>query len=146
MIKDSAGFISKRLPEGFLITSTGSNVGSLSVKDLALVTKVENGVVYWQGQSHPSSETPLITDIYYNLKDVNAVVHTHCKRVMYNPNMQNFTTMQYIRYGRFGESDKILDLLKKNEGFAIMRLHGELFVGDNLNSVRQKILRRTGNE
>ena len=120
LIKGSAGFISKRIKGGILVSATGSNVGSLTPGDVTLVVSVENQRVVWKGEKHPSSEMPIIHEIYATLPEANAIIHTHGKKLTYNQNMQQYASADYVRYGRFGESAKVLKLLRDNRGFCIM--------------------------
>ena len=49
-IKGSAGFISKKVKEGILVSATGSSVGSLTKGDVALVVGTEDRKVKWKGE------------------------------------------------------------------------------------------------
>ena len=53
--------------------------------------------------------------------------------------MQKYTSIDYLRCGIFGELNKILGILKENNGFGIMKLHGELCIGNNLYEAFQKL-------
>ncbi len=138
-IKGSAGFLSKRVKEGILVSATGSNVGSLTKGDLALVVGTDEKKVKWKGEKHPSSEMPIISEVYQAIHEAGALIHTHGRKLTYNPAMQRCASADYIRYGRFGELNKILEILRENNGFGIMRLHGELCVGNSLYDAFQKL-------
>jgi hypothetical protein len=56
--------------------------------------------------------------------------------------MQKYASAEYLRYGKFGEINKILGNLKENNGFGIMKLHGELCVGNSLYNTFQKLKNR----
>ena len=143
VIKGSAGFLSKRVKGGFLVTATGSNVGTLREEDISLVLDSSNGSVYWRGFKHPSSETPLLIELYEKFPASGAIIHTHsCSKLTYNPKMQGYVSPQYVRYGRYGEYKKILGVLSDNEGFAIMKLHGEICLSNSLSEGLDKIKRR----
>ncbi|MBM3233924.1 hypothetical protein FJZ19_02400 [Candidatus Pacearchaeota archaeon] len=139
LVKGSAGFISEKVDNGILISASGSNVGSLTKDDLSLVISLDTDKVKWQGVKHPSSETPLISEVYQSIPTAKALIHTHIKLLTYNPLMQKYASAEYLRYGKFGEAIKILELLKMNNGFAIMRLHGELSLGDSLRDAERKL-------
>jgi hypothetical protein len=138
-IKGSAGFISKKVKEGILVSATGSSVGSLTKGDVALVVGTEDRKVKWKGEKHPSSEMPIISEVYQAMPEARAIIHTHGRRLTYNPAMQRYASAGYLRYGRFGELNKILGILKENNGFGIMKLHGELCLGDSLYDAFQKL-------
>ena len=53
--------------------------------------------------------------------------------------MQKYYTPDYIREGCFGEGKKIIRTISNNEGFVILRLHGELAIGSSLQDTYQKI-------
>ncbi|MBM3247041.1 hypothetical protein FJZ17_00665 [Candidatus Pacearchaeota archaeon] len=139
LIKGSAGFMSKKVKEGILVSATGSSVGSLTKDDLALVVGIDDQKVKWKGERHPSSEMPIVSEVYQAIPEARAIIHTHGRKLTYNPAMQACTSAEYLRYGRFGEINKILAVLRENNGFGIMKLHGELCVGDSLYDAFQKI-------
>lgn len=139
LIRGSAGFLSKKIPEGILISASGSNIGNLTKNELSLVKEVKDKTVIWQGEKHPSSETPLIIELYQKIPSIKSVIHAHNQKLTYDPMMQKYASSEYLRYGKFGESDKIINLLNKNDGFAVMKLHGEICVGDSLFNASKKL-------
>ena len=138
-IRGSAGFMSKKVKEGILVSATGSSVGSLTKRDVSLVVGTDDRKVKWKGEKHPSSEMPIISEVYQAMPEARAIIHTHGRKLTYNPAMQRYASAEYLRYGRFGELSKILGILKENNGFGIMKLHGELCVGDSLYDAFQKL-------
>ncbi len=145
LIKGSAGFMSKRIKEGILVSSTGSNIGSLTKKDIALVVNTEEETIKWKGEKHPSSEMPIISEIYQSMPESIAIIHTHGIKLTYHPEMQKYASAEYIRYGKFGEINKINTILRKNDGFGIMKLHGELAIGSDLHDASSKIKNKIKN-
>ena len=141
LIKGSAGFISKRVKEGILVSATGSNVGSLTKEDVTLVVGTNDKKVRWKGEKHPSSEMPIISEVYRAIPEAKVIIHTHGKKLTYNPIMQKYASIEYLRYGKFGELKKILGIIKENNGFGIMKLHGELCVGTGLYETFKKLKR-----
>ncbi len=139
LIKGSAGFISKKVKEGILVSTTGSNVGSLAKGDIALFLGTKDGKIRWKGEKHPSSEMPIISEVYQAIPGAGAVIHTHGRKLTYHPAMQKYASAEYLRYGKFGELSKILGLLKENNGFVVMKLHGELCIGNSLYDALQKL-------
>ncbi|MFH1585862.1 MAG: flavoprotein [archaeon] len=141
-VKGSAGFISKRVNGGILVSSTGSNIGSLAPDDLALVTAVKDGKVFWKGEHHPSSEVPIIYELHESMPEAGALIHTHARKITYNHEMQKYASSVYLRYGKFGEARKVLEALRGNDGFGIMKLHGELCTGADLYDAFRKLRER----
>ncbi len=69
----SAGNISARLPDGWLITPTDVCLGRLREKDIAKVDLQGN----WVSGNRPSKTLELHREVYDRNPDVNGVVHTH---------------------------------------------------------------------
>ena len=127
----SAGFLAKRISEGILTTVTGASVGNLKKDDLALVVSDNSNTVYWKGTNCPTSEYPIVSEIFNRFSDANVIIHGHCKDVTYNPVNAKYTTMNYIPFGTWNGIDEVYPLLVKHDGFAIMKLHGEIIVAKN---------------
>jgi len=138
---NTAGCISTRTGGGFLITSSGVNLGNVKEYDLAFVSDAipEKNVIIWEGIKKPSSETPLHWFIYNKNRAINAIIHCHSSKITYSKKLEKFATKHYVRYGTFKLSDEVYNLLEKNDNFAIMRLHGEVAVGNNLEEAFLKI-------
>jgi len=77
--------------------------------------------------------------IYPRVRFVEGMHKWDLEKLTYNPAMQRYASAEYLRYGRFEELNKILGILKENNGFGIMKLHGELCVGDSLYDAFQKL-------
>jgi hypothetical protein len=56
--------------------------------------------------------------------------------------MQKYATQEYVRYGVFGESNKIINTIKENYGFGILKLHGEISAGESLDNAFSKLKSR----
>ncbi|MEK6933421.1 MAG: class II aldolase/adducin family protein [Nanoarchaeota archaeon] len=139
LTRGTGGCLSKKVNEGILVSASGSQVGSLSKQDISLIIKVENEKIHWMGYKKPSSESPLLSELYQNFSEANAIIHSHCPRITYDSKMQKYSIPNYVRAGCFGEGKKIANVISDNEGFAILRLHGELAVGSSLQEVYQKL-------
>jgi len=139
LTRGTGGCLSKRVNEGILISTSGSQVGSLSKQDISLITKVENERIHWMGYKKPSSESPLLSELYQNFSEIGAIIHGHCPRITYDNKMQKYSTPDYIRAGCFGEGRKIAEVILNNGGFAILRLHGELAIGKSLQETYEKL-------
>lgn len=129
-LKGSEGFIAKRIQEGILVTSTGSLVGNLEKCDLTLINSWNNKAILWSGSKIPTSEAPLVLELFEQYSD-NVIIHGHCKAITYNSNMVKYASKEYLSYGSWGESQKITSLLNEFDGRAIMKLHGEIIIGDD---------------
>lgn len=128
--RDTAGCLGVRIPEGILATRTGAKVGKLSRDDLTLITKRDNKDIYWVGKFPPSSETPMILELFEHFPAAQAIIHGHCTEITYSPLANKYKTESYLSYGSFGEAKKLYEILEENK-IAIMRLHGEVVIGDN---------------
>lgn len=124
-----AGFIAMKIPEGILITSTGSSIGALKRENLTLIRDYKDGVVSWAGTFKPSSETPLVLELFENFPDKSVVVHGHCKDITYSNRMLKYNSREYLRYGEWGELYKIKHLIEKYHR-GIMKLHGEILIAN----------------
>lgn len=124
-----AGFIAKKIPEGVLITSTGSSLGALNRDNLTLIRDWKDHIVSWAGTSKPSSETPLVLELFENFPDKNVVVHGHCKDITYSNKTLKYNSSEYLRYGAWGELYKIKPVIDKYQK-GIMKLHGEIILAD----------------
>lgn len=126
----AAGFIAKKIPEGVLITCSGSAVGGLKREDLTLIRDWNNHVVSWSGKSKPSSETPLVLELFEAYPEKTIIVHGHCKDVTYSNQTLKYNSSEYLRYGEWGELYKIKAVIDKYQK-GIMKLHGEIILANS---------------
>lgn len=127
----TAGCLAMRTEDSkIIITRTGAYLGNLGREDLTVILGHEDRVVRWNGASEPSSEAPLILDIFDMFPQVNVVIHGHCRDITYSPLMTPYLSDEYLSYGKWDEAHKIYDMLKLRY-FAIMKLHGEIVLGEN---------------
>jgi len=131
-LNGSSGFLAKRLPEGILVTSTGSYVGDLAKCNLSLIRDWSSHVVSWSGERLPSSETPLILEIFDRYSNNNLIIHGHCRDITYNPKLIKYHSSEYLKYGQWGELFKIDQILDKYQS-GIMKLHGEIILANDFN-------------
>lgn len=131
-LNGSSGFLAKRIPEGILVTSTGSYVGDLAKCNLSLIRSWNNHVVSWSGEKLPSSETPLILEIFNEYPNIDVIIHGHCRDITYSPKMIKYHSGEYLKYGKWGELFKIDPILKEHRS-SIMKLHGEIILASNFN-------------
>lgn len=128
-----AGFIGKRIPEGILVTSTGSLVGALKRENLSLILDWKDHIVSWAGSSKPSSETPLVLELLETYPDQDVVVHGHCRAITYSNKTLKYNSSEYLRYGEWGELYKIKPVMDRYQR-GIMKLHGEIILSDTFDN------------
>lgn len=76
---ESSGNLSIRIPEGMIITSSGSHLSALRLEDLVLVTECDdqNHRVFCSSGARPSSETFLHWRVLHQIPAVGGIVHVH---------------------------------------------------------------------
>lgn len=121
-----------------LITATGSKSGNLSPEDLTLIRLDTLDKVVWAGAKMPSCDTPMHI-IYYRDTSAQAIVHSHCSKMTYSDDLEIYKTPEYVRYGRFDSVEQSVSLLLKNDGFVILKFHGEVGIGETLLDAYSKI-------
>ncbi|TQR35775.1 class II aldolase/adducin family protein [Brevibacillus brevis] len=129
----SAGCISVRTANGFVVTTSGSKLGHLSVDDLALVTECDEqlNTVKWIGTKAPSSETPLHYKIYEMRQDINVILHVHTPLLTYSSSLKAYRTKQYYSYGTFDFGKNICsEMSGEKENIIIAKDHGQIAVGN----------------
>ncbi len=132
----TAGCMSIKVPEGVLITSSGSDLSKDFKKDdISLITSFyeKENRIEWIGDKRPSSESPL--HCMSNTKNNQTLLHIHCPKMTYNNKLNKFTSRRYLRYGTFNIGYQISKLLKKSN-FCIMKYHGEVIVGKDINEIK----------
>lgn len=131
----TAGCLSVKVPHGFLITSSGSDLSDLDKKNLSLVLSWDenSGKIEYIGDYLPSSETPLHC-VVHEKQPENFVLHFHCPELTYQDKLSEYVTDGYVRYGCFQTGKSVLDKLN-NHKFCIMQYHGEVVIGDGINEI-----------
>ncbi|EKD94324.1 MAG: hypothetical protein ACD_26C00117G0003 [uncultured bacterium] len=122
-----------------LITSSGTDLSSVKNENLTLVKIHGMEPVVWVGDSKPSSETPLHLLYYIESNNIKAVVHSHCPKITYNNMMQEYASDLYIRYGIFETAVNVIEKTFNQDGFVILKYHGEVGIGIDLPSSYNKI-------
>lgn len=125
-----AGFIAKRISDGILITCSGSAVGGLKREELTLIREHDRKLVTWTGNFKPSSETPLVLELFDAFPDKDIIIHGHCKDITYSNKMTRYNSREYLRYGEWGEIYKIKPIIEEY-GKGIMKLHGEIVLANS---------------
>lgn len=129
----TAGCMSLRVDEGFLVTASGAKLEALREEDVTLVLHCEEAVnvVEWFGQRPPSSETPLHAKLYEKFPDMNAVLHTHCADLTYNPAFKSYRTSRFYSYGTFEFGEGIAnEMRERGQQVIIAKDHGQVVIGE----------------
>lgn len=131
----TAGCLSIKVPEGILITTSGSDMMKLKAKNLSLILSwnENNNNITYVGDSLPSSESPLHCVLHKNHQH-KMILHVHCPEMTYSENLDKYKTSNYLRYGTFSIGQAISKIIKK-ENFAIMKFHGQVVIGDDTNEL-----------
>ncbi|MCK5535023.1 class II aldolase/adducin family protein [bacterium] len=134
----SYGNLSFRVKKGedsFIIT--GSKIGlkeKLSddcfVKVLSSNLKAET--IFISGIKEPSSESKLHLAIYRQRKDINAIFHGHCKKILSNADRLKIPqTQKEELYGTMELVQRVLEILD-DKSFLIMKNHGFISLGKTM--------------
>ena len=138
----SAGNLSFRNNNGFIITASYSDLANLRDEDFVEVKNVElNRKKIWvNGRKDPSSESMLHYTIYQKRSDINAIFHGHCKELL-----ENFielglkSTVYSAPYGSLKLVNSVIEVLG-NENFLVMIDHGFLSFGTSIDNAGKIVL------
>jgi L-fuculose-phosphate aldolase len=139
LVPKSAGNLSFRTEDGFVITGSGINLGVIKKDELVEVLKVEieedRTLVYARGQIVPSKESLLHSEIYHLRAEVNAVFHIHDQLVLELADELEIpcTEREQPRgsYELVGETNKLLVRTEGVECFGLKN-HGVVAMGETL--------------
>ncbi|ODS42830.1 MAG: hypothetical protein MSIBF_06035 [Candidatus Altiarchaeales archaeon IMC4] len=131
VVAKAVGNISVRIGGGMLITGAGSDLGDMSAEDIVYVGDYRAGVCRARGKKEPSSETPMHWSVYSEFPEVNAIVHVHDKAVMENGAVIK-TTEREEPYGTPELAGQVVDALRPDNRYIIIKNHGCLAVGKTL--------------
>ncbi len=137
-----AGNISVRAKRGFLITPAGHDFSKITENELVEVVGVdeEKKLIKAVGKVNPSSEAFLHAGIYWQRKDVNAVLHDHNRPVTENPEKFGvIETEQEQPYGTVALRDEVLKILGKNK-LVQMKNHGFIAMGKDIEEAGKIVL------
>jgi ribulose-5-phosphate 4-epimerase/fuculose-1-phosphate aldolase len=133
--KASYGNLSLRLKKNhnaFLITASGIRLkNKLKKKDFFEVirTDAKAGTVHGFGRRVPSSETLLHDAIYKRRKNVQAIFHGHCGKILRRAATLGIpSTQKEEKYGTTRLVNAVCRVLK-NRPFLVMKNHGFLSLG-----------------
>lgn len=135
LVAAEAGNLSFRFRGGLVITPTGKSKAELSPEDLVQVVDcdVGKGEVTVRGIFEPSSESMLHWLVYKNRSGVNAIFHLHDFDVLEKRDLTGIkSTARPMPYGTVELANEVISALGKNENYILMRNHGVLSVGGNM--------------
>ncbi|HDR4895281.1 TPA: class II aldolase/adducin family protein [Bacillus cereus] len=139
----SAGCISVRIKEGFLVTSSGACLGNLGIDDLTIVSRCcsKENYVEWYGSKPPSSESPLHFAAYEFSTEINSVIHVHYPHLTYASSFKEFRSQEYYSYGTFEFGEKIVkEMHHRNlQNFIIAKDHGQVITGLSLENAYNEL-------
>ena len=153
-ITSSAGNLSARVGDRFIITAAGSNLGALSNNNFVEVLDVDisEKLIQAKGIEEPSSETMLHYSIYQNRNDVQVIFHGHNKQLLAHYSQLGLkSTKKWYPYGTLELMESVCEVLGKDESILIMKDHGFLSfgktcqqAGNNIINVLNKIAKISG--
>lgn len=132
--KGSAGNMSFRTKNGFIITDSNSDLGKMKKQDFVEVVNVnlKTKTIKVIGKRVPSSEAMLHNVIYKKRKDINAIFHGHKKK-------KCPTTKKEKPYGTIDLVKEVLKILKNNN-LICMKNHGFISMGKTMDKAGKLIL------
>jgi ribulose-5-phosphate 4-epimerase/fuculose-1-phosphate aldolase len=140
--KGSAGNLSFRNHDEYIITASYSDLGNLLDEDFVAVLKVdiEKRIVWAKGIKEPSSEAMLHWLIYQKREDIGAIFHAHAKVFLdYYYLLDLCSTKQYAPYGSIDLAKEVCGVLDKKD-FIIMKNHGFLSLGKTIDQAGKRAL------
>ena len=142
----TAGNVSARIKQGYLITPTGMEYEAMVPEDIASMDMHGNRV---EGDLKPSSEWRFHQDIYAARMDINAIVHTHstcatalsCTRqdlpafhyMVAGVGGASIRCAEYATYGTQALSDHALAALSGRRA-CLLANHGVIALGEDVES------------
>ena len=140
----SAGNLSFRTKDGFIITSSRSDLSDLKKEKFTEVINCDfdKKETYVNGINEPSSETFLHFSIYNKRKYVNVIFHVHDDGVLKHVGkMKTPVTHEKKLYGTLELADKAMKILKKNN-YIILKDHGIVAMGKSTEEAGKMVLNK----
>ncbi len=142
----SSGNLSFRIKENeinFIITASRTALrNDMQDSDFSEVVGFDNvnNIVVGKGSKIPSSESVMHFLIYQKRNDINAVFHGHSPDILNLAKKINIpVTKKEEEYGTLSLADNVVNLIENND-FIIIRNHGFVSVGKNMNEAYQNIV------
>jgi len=146
IVPGTTGNISMRVPGGFIITATSSNLAGLSDDDLVTVKDFDfssNTLKKAEGLKKPSSEIPLHWKLYSMRKDVNAIIHVHDPALLNEKaaeKLRLFITEKELTYGTLETAEAVAALLEKGGNSVIIKSHGLVVVAPTIEECTDRVI------
>ena len=128
----SAGNLSIRSDDHFIITAAGSHLGKLSDTDFVEVldVDVDAQLITAAGMLEPSSETMLHGEIYTFRKDIRVIFHGHNDLILkYADTLGLRSTKKHYPYGSVKLLQSVIHILNESVDFIVMKNHGFISLG-----------------
>ncbi len=139
----SAGNLSARIGDRFIITAAGSNLGALSNNNFVEVLDVDisEKLIQAKGVEEPSSETMLHYSIYQKRNDVQVIFHGHNPHLLTHCSQLGLkSTKKCYPYGTLELMESVCDVLGKDDTILIMKDHGFLSFGKTCQQAGENII------
>ena len=144
MTHRNAGNISCRFQDGFVITASGSNLGSLETDELIYVTgcALEDEMVCYRGPTRPSSETFMHYLIYEHHPEALAIIHAH-DEVATSGQVLSGELLETVReepYGTIALARLAIETFSEGHHLILLKNHGYVAIGKNLTEAADRIV------
>ena len=143
MTPANGGNMSQRCPEGFVITSSGSNLRDIEAHEISLVEdwSLEEEWVRYSGLERPSSEAMLHGLLYQRLPQAGAVVHAHDELATARPLAGRLPeTVREEPYGTVALARLAAEALASGAEIIVLKNHGYVAIGADLEEATERIV------
>jgi L-fuculose-phosphate aldolase len=136
MTPANGGNVSVRFAGGFIISSSGCNLGCIEKNELAVVERcdVQGEKVYYSGPQKPSSESMMHWLIYKNRPESEAIIHAH-DELATRPELLAGEIEESIReepYGTIELAHMAIDTFRREVHIIVLKNHGYVAIGTDL--------------
>jgi L-fuculose-phosphate aldolase len=144
MTPANGGNVSMRFGSGFLISSSGCNLGCIEEGELALVERceIEAETVFYSGPCEPSSESIMHWMIYRSRPEAGAVIHAH-DALATRPELLRGEVEESNReepYGTIELARAAIDTFSRAECIIVLKNHGYVAVGPDLEKTCDRVV------
>ena len=139
MTPANGGNISVRKGNGFFITASGCNLGSIESNELISVERcdLEEEKVYYRGPRKPSSESIMHWLIYQNRLDAGAIIHAHDEPATRSELITGKVeeSEREEPYGTVELAHMAIRTFERTQRIIVLKNHGYVAVGPDLDRV-----------
>ena len=142
MTPANGGNMSQRVEDGFVITTSGSNLGILASDELALVHgfDTDEPAVRYSGIRKPSSEAIMHGLIYERFPTAGAVLHAHDEATTSSAAACLPETAKEEPYGTVALAKLAVDAFAAGSTIIVLKNHGYVAIGDDLAAATETVL------